>query len=84
MGCTDSLAFELAHAGHRCDEHARMQQQLIEKQRMENERIVRILKENYDEFVSEIRDNLVRNLTLHRGDENQFDDLTLILLKRIE
>ncbi|MCI0415642.1 serine/threonine-protein phosphatase [bacterium] len=61
-----------------------MQQQLIEKQRMENERIVRILKENYDEFVSEIRDNLVRNLTLHRGDENQFDDLTLILLKRIE
>jgi phosphoserine phosphatase RsbU/P len=48
------------------------------------DRIVDVLKKNQDESVSEIRDQLVRNLTSHRGEENQFDDLTLILLKRIE
>lgn len=48
------------------------------------DRIIQVLKENHDESVSQIRDVLVENLTLHRGDENQFDDLTLILLKRIE
>ncbi len=48
------------------------------------DKIVEVLKENHDESVSEIRDQLVRNLTIHRGDENQFDDLTLILIKRIE
>jgi sigma-B regulation protein RsbU (phosphoserine phosphatase) len=48
------------------------------------ERIVEVLHQNHDGSVSEIRDALVRALTKHRGDENQFDDLTLILLKRIE
>jgi phosphoserine phosphatase RsbU/P len=48
------------------------------------DRIIHVLKENHDESVSEIRDQLVKNLTLYRGEENQFDDLTLILLKRIE
>lgn len=48
------------------------------------DRIVQVLKENHDESVSEIRDQLVKTLTLYRGEENQFDDLTLILLKRIE
>lgn len=48
------------------------------------DRIIEVLKENHEESVSQIRDELVKNLTLHRGDENQFDDLTLILLKRIE
>ncbi|MCI0611826.1 PP2C family protein-serine/threonine phosphatase [bacterium] len=48
------------------------------------DRIIQVLKDNHGESVSEIRDQLVKNLTLYRGDENQFDDLTLILLKRIE
>jgi sigma-B regulation protein RsbU (phosphoserine phosphatase) len=48
------------------------------------DRIIQLLKENHEESVSQIRDELVKNLTLYRRDENQFDDLTLILLKRIE
>ena len=48
------------------------------------DRIVESLQKNHNGSVSEIRDQLVRDLTKHRGDENQFDDLTLILLKRIE
>jgi sigma-B regulation protein RsbU (phosphoserine phosphatase) len=48
------------------------------------ERIIEVLNQYHEESVSEIRDQLVRTLTKHRGEENQFDDLTLILLKRIE
>lgn len=47
------------------------------------DRLVCVLRENHSLPVEEIRVNLVAALEKHRGDQKQWDDLTLILLKRL-
>jgi serine phosphatase RsbU (regulator of sigma subunit) len=47
------------------------------------DRIVQVLKKHRHDSVSEIRDALVQELHEYRGDQNQFDDITIILMKRV-
>lgn len=47
------------------------------------ERLIKVLRDNHARSAEDIRANLLAALEKHRGDQKQWDDLTLILVKRV-